>query len=1101
MPSPHRLFSLAFVLLCAAAFPLRAQGYTHFEARQTHSIALTPDGNRLLALNSPDARLAVFDVSNPNAAPVLVAEILVGLAPVAVRARTDDEVWVVNEVGDSISIVSLGRKAVVATLRAPDEPADVVFAQGKAFVTCGRNNLVRVFDTATRLEVASIPLGGLDPRALATDAAGTTVYAAFLLSGNATTVLVKEAAPAQPPPTNTALPAAPQTALIVPANDSRIHYTVLDRDVAQIDAATGTVTRYLGGAGTNLFDLAVHPVSGDLWVANTEARNLVRFEPALRGHIADHRLTRLAAGDGAATVFDLNPAPQAGALAQPTALVFSADGSEAWVAAFGSDRVAKIDTATGTVLDRIDVRTGGGGSDVMRGPRALALHPAQPRLFVLNKLSDTVTLIATDTGAVVAEVPLASHDTMPATIREGRGFLFDARLSGNGTASCATCHLDADRDGIAWDLGDPGGDMVTVIGANLVAHDTRPRARTMHPMKGPMVTQTLRGMQDGAPFHWRGDRATLADFNPTFDRLMAGSEIAADDMSALAAYLLALRHHPNPNREKDGALPLTFDGANPLRGQTLFTSHVNHCAVCHELPRGTNNNIDLHQEVGASQPIKTPPLATTYQRIFFNPRTGQQSLSGFGMNHDGTGFALPTAHPYVLDTLSTPADFADVTAFVMCFDSGTAPAVGDSVTVDATSAPLDEIARMETANQAGAADLVVEGTIGGERRHFVFSRALQQYVPGVFGEAPLSRGALLAALSGDDTLTFLGVQPFEGARFGSDVNRNAVLADDSFFTRSKTAPLVVAAERGVLANDTRVAAPGDLAELSFSAGRGDAVLASDGALTYTPGPDFGTAEIDIFAYRVLIAGDAGNATSAANATVSTMASAAARYTGHLKADGSQAVAGFVNVIVTRTGAWSGSARLGATKQALKGRVEVNGELRPSRAPALDVALRLSARPNGHRSVGAFVRSGSDLFTGTMERSPFTRLAPAPGAGRHVLNLTVASSTGTAPADAGRATLKVSKLGVATIAGRLGDRTKFSCGAVVAPRTGGGWRLPVYSVVYKFPPGTVSGSLEFDPALTTGVAGTLHVVKPPQTRTGPFQDGFTVDYAVSNALTP
>jgi len=137
------------------------------------------------------------------------------------------------------------------------------------------------------------------------------------------------------------------------------------------------------------------------------------------------------------------------------------------------------------------------------------LDEARGLLYVLNKLSSTLTVIDTATDAVDDELPLSSYDPMPRAVREGRGFLFDARISGNGTMSCGTCHIDADRDGLAWDLGDPGGEMLTVLGANLSVHDTTPRPRVMHPMKGPMVTQTLRGMQTGAPFHWRGDKPTL----------------------------------------------------------------------------------------------------------------------------------------------------------------------------------------------------------------------------------------------------------------------------------------------------------------------------------------------------------------------------------------------------------------------------------------------------------------------------------------------------------------------------------------------------------------------------------------------------------------
>jgi DNA-binding beta-propeller fold protein YncE len=677
---------------------------------------------------------------------------------------------------------------VVATLKVADEPSDVVFAAGRAFVSCARNNLVRVFDVATRGELTPIAVQGLVPSALAVNPAGTRVYAAFLHSGNGTTILPKNLAPAPPPPTNPNLPPAPQVGLIVAASDPRIGYTVLDRDVAEIDPATMQVLRYFSGAGTNLLDVAVHPSSGDVWVANTEARNLVRFEPVLRGHIADHRLTRLALGSGAATIFDLNPgidyatlpnpAAESTALAQPTALVFSSDGATAWIAAFNSDRIAKIDAATGAVLARTELRSTGQTSRQMRGPRALAWDQARQRLYVLNKLSSTISVIGTAAGTLLAEVPLASHDPMPAAIREGRGFLFDARLSGNGLSSCATCHLDADRDGLAWDLGDPGGEMQTVMGANLVVHDVTPRSRTMHPMKGPMVTQTLRGMSGGAPFHWRGDRATLQDFNGTFDKLLGGTPLAAPDIDALAAYLFTLRNHPNPNLGRDGNPPPTLAGGDPLRGADLFTLHNNHCNLCHTVPRGSNNNIDLHVEVGASQPIKNPSLRTVYQRAFFSPQAGQQSLTGFGLNHDGTGFSLPTVHPYVLDELgaASPNDFADVKAFVLCFPTETKPSVGDGVTVTAATAAAAAVDLAQMESQAGlqACQLVVRGVLGGKVRSFLYNRTTQLYEPDTASEAAVTRAQLLAMLGPGDGLTFLGAPPGEGARLATDRDRNGV---------------------------------------------------------------------------------------------------------------------------------------------------------------------------------------------------------------------------------------------------------------------------------------------------------------------------------------
>ncbi len=800
----HRLrrsaLALGLIFSTLLAGSSWAQSFVHFEARQVHPIALTPDGTRLLALNSPEGRLSVFDVSNAtNPEPILIAEIPVGTEPVSVRARTNDEIWVVNEVSDSVSVVSLSRGVVIDTLRASDEPADVVFAAGKAWVTCARSNTVKVFNVTTRAEVATVPLQGLYPRALAASTDGTKVYAAFLHSGNRTTVLTPDEAPAQPAPTNAALPAAPDTGLIVAGNDPRVPYTVLDNDVVEINSATNVVTRYFTGAGTNLFDIAVQPGTGDLWIPNTEALNTIRFEPVLRGHFADNRVTKLVAATGGAWPYDLNvgvnyaelpnASAQATAIAQPAGAVFAADGTHLWVAAFGSDRIAKVGS-NGAVLARVDVRTppvGGGdnGSRKMRGPRGLAWNSAGQWLYVLNKLSNTVSVVDATGLAVLAEIPVGGFDPMPVAIKEGRGFLFDARLSGNGTVSCATCHLDADLDGIAWDLGDPGGDMVTVMGTNAAAHQNAPIARTMHPMKGPLTTQTLRGMQTGAPFHWRGDRPTLQSFNSTFDKLMGGPQLAPADINALAAYLLTLRHHPNPNRNLNNSLPTTFAGGNPSIGKTLFDDHVkSHCITCHAGPQGSNNNLDDFRLTDSRDQVKTPPMRTVYQRIFATRTPGAQSITGYGLGRDGTGPGnfLPTVHAYDLDMLETVADFADVKAYVLCFDTGTPQSAAVSRTVTAANKAdaqvVADMGLLESQSTSSSSDLVVQGVAAGKARSFFYNRTTFRYVPDTVGETPLTRNQLLALLGPNDAVTFSGALIGQGLRRGGDRNRNGILDGD-----------------------------------------------------------------------------------------------------------------------------------------------------------------------------------------------------------------------------------------------------------------------------------------------------------------------------------
>jgi DNA-binding beta-propeller fold protein YncE len=790
--------TLAFIVLHALMAIGLAQSYQHFEGRLTHPLALSPDGKRLFALNTPEARLCVFDVSNAaNPEPVLVDEIPVGLEPVSLAARTNDEVWVVNEVGDSVSVVNVAQRMIVDTITASDEPADVVFAQGKAYVSCARNNLIRVFDAVSHVEMATIPLTGQYPRALAVNTAGTRLYAAFQLSGNHTTVLTSTVAPAQPTPTNTELPAAPKAALIVDASDLRVPYTVLDNDVAEIDIANltgGVVVQYRSAVGTNLFDLAMRPGTDEVWVTNTDALNLTRFEPNLRGHFTDNRVTRWSLNAGSVAAYDLNPGinyallpnptAQATALAQPSSIVFDADGSVAWIAAFGSDRLAKISATDGSVLSRVDLRTGSASSRNMRGPRGLMLHPSLPRLFVLNKLSNTITTVNTNDLTIASEIPVGSYDPMPVAVKEGRGFLFDARLSGNGTMSCATCHLDADRDGLAWDLGNPGGEILLLTGYNNSIHDPVAKTRLVHPMKGAMTTQSLRGFISGQAFHWRGDKPDLQSFNPTFSDLMGGAQLSAADMDALAAYLMTMVNHPNPNRNLDRTLPPTLAGGSPTNGRDLYNTHTkSHCAVCHTLPTGSDNNIDLNNIVGSTQPVKTPHLRTVYQRANFNGAAGAVNVTGFGLLKDGTGFNLPIAHFYDLENLANQQEYTDIKSFMLCFDSGTAPTVGHCFTLKSSNATnttlIAQLTTMEAqarlAGSSAACDLVARGRVAGRLGYYLYNKTTQLYRSDRVGDAEISRSALLALLGSGDALTFLGVLPSHGARFAGDRNTDTVL--------------------------------------------------------------------------------------------------------------------------------------------------------------------------------------------------------------------------------------------------------------------------------------------------------------------------------------
>src|SRR5678810_306883 len=250
----------------------------------------------------------------------------VGLEPVAVAALSEDEVWVVNHVSDSVSIVRIGHNAaegkadngrvgyVARTLLVGDEPRDIVFAgrsRNRAFVTTAHRGQnvpydpqlttpglgradVWVFDvdrlgTSLRGDPVTIVTLFTDtPRALAVTPDGSRVYAAGFLTGNRTTTIFEEVVTANGglplPRTNFEGIPQPSTGLIVKfdglhwkdglgrAWDAQVKFCLPDKDVFEInaEATIPTVTGFFAGVGTTIFNIIVNPANGHLYVSNLE---------------------------------------------------------------------------------------------------------------------------------------------------------------------------------------------------------------------------------------------------------------------------------------------------------------------------------------------------------------------------------------------------------------------------------------------------------------------------------------------------------------------------------------------------------------------------------------------------------------------------------------------------------------------------------------------------------------------------------------------------------------------------------------------------------------------------------------------------------------
>lgn len=826
----QRHLPIATALMFAAA--ASAQSFINYESPLVSPVRITPDGLRLCAAHTADNRLCVYSLFNPSQ-PVLVQEIVVGLEPVSVNARTNDEVWVVNHLSDSVSIVSLSQGRVVATLQVADEPSDVVFAGSKAFVTAAASDRVAVFDATTRAALGFVDVFGKDPRNLAVNAASTKVYAVVQRSGNGTTSVQNQS---QTLPPGSTLPAPPQTSLIVRANDpawaAQIPYTLPDNDVAEIDVATLTVSRNFRSVGTTNTGIAVNPITGDLWVANTEARNIVRFEPVLRGHAIDSRITKITTGaTPIVTPIDLNPgvnyallpnnAALGTALAEPYGVAIDPATSRIYVAAQGTDRIGVLD-GTGAVIARIEVGgTPGALIDThnKRGPRGLVISPPTQRLYVHNKLSATISVIDTSSNSLLGEVQLGSYDPTPSNIRTGRRFLYDAKLAGNGTMSCASCHIDGDIDGLSWDLGDPNGAMAaTPTNSGGFPFNLLPLS-PFHPMKGTMATQTLKGLEATAPFHWRGDRPNFQAFNGAFNSLMGGSPLSAADMNLYAQFATSIAFPPNPNQLKDRTLRSTPAGANEAAGQVAYNQNASNlvvtqvsCNTCHthvpDSPSGTNGQIITNQVLMEPQQMKVAQLRNSYRKVGFT-RTAGQKKSGFGYTHDGSVgtladfLALPVFNPW-RSALGANV-MSNIVPFLMVIDTGTAPTVGMQVTIDQTNATnVTAIADLDLLIARAVAsdiDLVAHGSLNGAPTALLYSLTGANFVGNVTGFAARTKTQLLAAAqAGNAAFTFMGVPLGAGERIARDRDLDSLLDGDEASTHYGVATIGCPGEPRIRSN-------------------------------------------------------------------------------------------------------------------------------------------------------------------------------------------------------------------------------------------------------------------------------------------------------------
>jgi MYXO-CTERM domain-containing protein len=626
-----------------------------------------------------------------------------------------------------------------------------------------------------------------------------------------------------------------------------VRFSLPDYDVFEINAnaSTPSETRAFSGVGTILFNMIVNPANGNLYVTNTEANNRIRFEglgdwvndigpkpsgdpPSVIGNLHKARVTVI---DPIGNVtprhlnkhipYGVRPVPagvKERSIGTPLQMAVSGDGSTLYVVGFGSNNIAVFDTAQ---LENDTFVPDAANMIAVPRPTGLVLDETRGFLWVSSRNFGYLYSVNLSNGVV--RNAGSHYSPEPLHVKAGRKFLYDTQLtSSNGEASCSSCHVFGDMDDLAWDLGDPDASPFPNPNPEPPSNEfpllqLLPGLQDFDPLKGPMTTQSLRGMKNAGPMHWRGDRtggstggdpldsnAAFLAFNVAFPGLIGRDEGQLDlqDMQDFTDFALALTYPPNPIRPLNNSLSSSASAGETLFTGTTITDQVASCRGCHHLDRsqgffGTAGFSTFENE---TMEFKVAHLRNAYQKVgmfgqppsdFFSSVNGTfmgDQVRGTGFLHDGsvaTAFNFLSAD--VFNTLSDNQQ-RDLEAFIMEFDSDLAPIVGQQTTVTentgaAMLARVDLlIQRADTTyfnNQAlgdvKECDLIAKGVANDQQRGWLYIGG-DTFQSDDVGEGNWSRSALLAAAAQPgQAVTFTCVPPGSGKRMGINRDNDGLL--------------------------------------------------------------------------------------------------------------------------------------------------------------------------------------------------------------------------------------------------------------------------------------------------------------------------------------
>jgi YVTN family beta-propeller protein len=548
-------------VLLVSAFVSASSGKEYLSPGE---LAISADGSKLYIVCERSDELRVIDTRNGS----LLRAIPVGHIPRGVTLSADEKlIFVANSWDDTVSVIDGQKLKVVRSIKVSGEPISVaVDHASKTLFTANRiSSDISVIDLGSGLEKKRLLAGrGNSYFAMAPD--GQKIYATHVY------------------PNRGAYRKVPQSEITIIDVKSE---TVSERK--KLENVAGVFHLALSKDGRLGVTAQLHP------------KNLVPLAHVEHGWVFGNAITLFGSDVGGTIDVPLDELDRY--FAVPFGVAITADKSKIYVSSAGADFVSVLYT------DRIKKyaadHKGSFANDlsasshyvktriaVGQNPRSIVLSPDAKRLFVSNRMADSISVISTATDKVISTFDLGGRKDLT-SLRLGEQIFNTASFGFQNHFGCANCHIDGTFDGLQWDL-EPDG-----FGKDIV--DNR----------------LLEDLQGTEPFKWNGGNPDMpTECGPRTEKYFYRSQsYDSKELANLVSFVLSQPFSPNRYRLATDHMTAAQERGKEIFERTLDKTgktipEGNRCNFCHSGPKYTNQR---SFDVGTGKPSDRSPLVDTPQ--------------------------------------------------------------------------------------------------------------------------------------------------------------------------------------------------------------------------------------------------------------------------------------------------------------------------------------------------------------------------------------------------------------------------------------------------------------------------------------------------------